>query len=153
MSPATTTTSASVAICDRKACRAPADDLPKCRSAVAASRMQLLAATCVPSWHLSCLRQDVTPETVQAPSRHASDFYRRIIHIFQEAGMEFLVGGAYALVHYTGIGRDTKDLDLFIRRADWERATSALAEEGIATELSFPHWLGKAYGGRQREFF
>ncbi len=95
----------------------------------------------------------MTPETVQAPSRHASDFYRRIIHVFQEAGIEFLVGGAYAFVHYTGIGRDTKDLDLFIRRADWARATSALAEEGIATELSFPHWLGKAYGGRQREFF
>ena len=63
------------------------------------------------------------------------------------------MGGAYAFVHYTGIGRETKDLDLFIRRADWDRATDALAEHGITTELTFPHWLGKAFGGRQREFF
>ncbi len=95
----------------------------------------------------------MTPSTVQAPSRHASEFYKRVIQIFQEAEIEFLVGGAYAFVHYTGIGRDTKDLDLFIRRRDWDRATAALAGEGITTELSFPHWLGKAFGGRQREFF
>ena len=97
--------------------------------------------------------RSVTSETVQAPSRHASEFYKRVIQIFQSAVIEFLVGGAYAFVHYTGIGRDTKDLDLFIRRADWDKAASALAEEGITTELTFPHWLGKAYGGRQREFF
>jgi hypothetical protein len=95
----------------------------------------------------------VTSETVQAPSRHASEFYKRVIQIFQEASVEFLVGGAYAFVHYTGIGRDTKDLDLFIRRRDWDKVTSVLADEGIATDLTFPHWLGKAYGGRQREFF
>lgn len=95
----------------------------------------------------------MTPATVQAPSQHASDFYKRIIQIFQAAGIQFLVGGAYAFVHYTGIGRDTKDLDLFIRRADWDHATAALGEEGISTELTFPHWLGKAFGGRQREFF
>ena len=28
----------------------------------------------------------------------------------------FLVGGAYAFAHYTGIVRHTKDLDLFVRR-------------------------------------
>jgi hypothetical protein len=95
----------------------------------------------------------VTPRTVQAPSRHASEFYKRVIQILQEAGIGFLVGGAYAFIHYTGIGRDTKDLDLFIRRADWDKITSVLAQEGITTELTFPHWLGKAYGGRQREFF
>ena len=95
----------------------------------------------------------MTPTTVQAPSRHASDFYKRVIQVFQANDIDFLVGGAYAFVHYTGIGRDTKDLDVFIRRADWDRVTIALAEEGITTDLTFPHWLGKAFGGRQREFF
>lgn len=95
----------------------------------------------------------MTSSTVQVPSRHASDFYKRVIHVFQENGIDFLVGGAFAFVRYTGIGRDTKDLDLFIRRDDWDAVTTALAEQGISTELTFPHWLGKAYGGRQREFF
>ncbi len=95
----------------------------------------------------------MTPTTVEAPSRHASDFYKRVIQVFQDHDIDFLVGGAYAFVHYTGIGRDTKDLDLFIYRDDWDRATRALAEVGITTELTYPHWLGKAFGGRQREFF
>jgi hypothetical protein len=95
----------------------------------------------------------VTPTTVQAPSRHATEFYKRVINVFQDNSVEFLVGGAYAFVHYTGIGRDTKDLDLFIRRVDWDRAARALEDVGISAELTFPHWLGKAFGGRQREFF
>jgi hypothetical protein len=95
----------------------------------------------------------VTSATVQTPSRHASEFYKRVIQIMQNAGVDFLVGGAFAFVRYTGIGRDTKDLDLFIRRSDWDTVTKLLAEEGIVTELSFPHWLGKAFGGREREFF
>jgi hypothetical protein len=95
----------------------------------------------------------VTPTTVQTPSVHASEFYRRVIQVLQEKDIDFLVGGAFAFVHYTGIGRDTKDLDLFIRRRDWDKVTAVLVDEAITTELTFPHWLGKAYGGRQREFF
>jgi len=95
----------------------------------------------------------VTSKTVRTPSRHASEFYQRVISALQEAGVPFLVGGAFAFVRYTGIGRDTKDLDLFIRRSDWNQVSSVLADDGVTTELTFPHWLGKAYGGRQREFF
>lgn len=95
----------------------------------------------------------MTPATVVTPSRHASEFFKRVIHALQETRVEFLVGGAFAFFHYTGIGRDTKDLDLFIRRSDWNKACTRLAEEGIDTELTFPHWLGKAYGGRKREYF
>jgi hypothetical protein len=95
----------------------------------------------------------VTTTAVQAPSRHASEFYKRVIEALRDADIDFLVGGAYAFFKYTGIGKDTKDLDLFIRRADWDDATRILAEVGIDTELTFPHWLGKAFGGRQREFF
>ena len=59
-----------------------------------------------------------------------------------------LIGGTYALEAYTGIRRATKDLDLFILRDDWSRAVTALGEDGIATHLTFPHWLGKAGEGR-----
>jgi hypothetical protein len=107
----------------------------------------------MPPWHLSCLWEVVTTATVQTPSRHASEFYKRVIQKLQTTDVQFLVGGAFAFVRYTGIGRDTKDLDLFIRRSDWNRVTSLLAEENIVAELVFPHWLGKAFGGREREFF
>ncbi len=95
----------------------------------------------------------MTPATVQTQSRHASEFYRRVIEVLQRNDIGFLIGGAFAFVRYTGIGKDTKDLDLFIRRSDWDAVTDLLRDHGIMTELTFPHWLGKAFGGRQREFF
>jgi hypothetical protein len=63
------------------------------------------------------------------------------------AGVDFLVGGAYAFTPYTGIDRSTKDFDLFVRKAEIERALDVLADGGFDTELTFPHWLGKAYSG------
>jgi hypothetical protein len=62
-----------------------------------------------------------------------------------EAGVPFLVGGAYALHRYAGIERHTKDFDVFVRPGDCRRALGALAAMGCRTELAFPHWLGKAY--------
>jgi hypothetical protein len=75
------------------------------------------------------------------------DFYVRSMTILQDAGVPFLVGGAYALARYTGIERHTKDFDIFIKRSDYERAAAALAAAGYATEQTFPHWIGKAYKG------
>ena len=75
------------------------------------------------------------------------EFYCSVLAALSEAGIPFLIGGAYALERYTGIWRDTKDLDIFIYPADCERALNALAAVGCYTELTFPHWLGKAYCG------
>lgn len=58
-----------------------------------------------------------------------------------------LVGGAYAFERYTGIARHTKDFDIFVRPQDCSVALSELAAVGFKTELTFPHWLGKAYAG------
>jgi hypothetical protein len=74
----------------------------------------------------------------------AHAFYVRTLALLDGAGIPFLVGGAYALNHYTGIERDTKDFDLFVRREHYEGVAQALGAAGIATELTFPHWLGKA---------
>ncbi len=75
------------------------------------------------------------------------EFYRRSLLQLKDAGVDFLVGGAYAFERYTGIARHTKDFDIFVRRADCERALSVLSGAGCRTELTFPHWLGKAYCG------
>ena len=73
-------------------------------------------------------------------------FYRQALSILTEAGVPHLVGGAYAYARYTGIQRHTKDFDIFIRKEDFERAAKAFDAAGYRSELTFPHWLGKAYG-------
>ena len=64
-----------------------------------------------------------------------------------EAGVPFMVGGAYAYGPYTGIYRDTKDLDLFVRKSDAERSLLVLEEDGWRTERTFEVWLYKAFKG------
>jgi hypothetical protein len=77
----------------------------------------------------------------------AADCYRRAMAALREAGVPFLVGGAYALARYTGIHRHTKDFDVFLRRRDLDRALAALEGAGLQIERPFPHWLAKAYEG------
>jgi len=74
-------------------------------------------------------------------------FYRRTMETLKRGSVDFLVGGAYAYECYTGIARDTKDFDLFVRREDRYHALETLAAAGYRTEMSFPHWLGKAHAG------
>lgn len=77
----------------------------------------------------------------------ARDFYVRALGKLEENNVPYLVGGAYAFARYTGIERHTKDFDIFIRRSDWELASEVLSRAGYKTELTFPHWIGKAYDG------
>src|SRR5689334_11458036 len=92
----------------------------------------------------------MTPSSKQKPVELDPDstaFYRSVLDILQTAQVAALVGGAYAFAIYTGIERQTKDLDIFVRPRDYERATRALTAAGYQTELTFPHWLGKAFSG------
>jgi hypothetical protein len=74
-------------------------------------------------------------------------FYRDALNRLDRAGVDYLVGGAYAFERYTGIERHTKDFDIFIRREDFEAASDVLTKAGYETELTFSHWLGKAFHG------
>jgi hypothetical protein len=80
-------------------------------------------------------------------SEQSIRFYRRALAILRDSGVPHLVGGAYAFARYTGIERHTKDFDVFIRRDDFGRAAWAFQKAGYKAELSFPHWLGKAFAG------
>lgn len=73
------------------------------------------------------------------------EIYRKAMSVLNENEVPYLVGGAYAFAQYTGIERHTKDFDVFVRREDCPRALEALQAAGYRTELTFPHWLGKAY--------
>jgi hypothetical protein len=76
-----------------------------------------------------------------------SRFYLNALSALTEAKVPYLLGGAYAFGYYTGISRHTKDLDLFVRPGDASRALGALGRAGYRTEMTFSHWLGKAFSG------
>ncbi|PYN30365.1 MAG: hypothetical protein DME01_27545 [Candidatus Rokuibacteriota bacterium] len=81
---------------------------------------------------------------IAAASPRTLRFYRRVLRELTEAGIDFLVGGGYAFERYLGIGRLVKDLDLFLRADDVQKALEHLRQHlGCDTELTFPHWLGK----------
>jgi hypothetical protein len=63
------------------------------------------------------------------------------------AGVPFMVAGAYAFFAYTGIFRDTKDLDVMLDEREVPAAFRALERAGFTTELIDPRWIGKAYAG------
>lgn len=75
----------------------------------------------------------------------ARDFYGATLRVLVESGVPLVVGGAFALKFYAGINRDTKDLDLFLREKDVPHACEVLEGSGFRTELTFPHWLAKAW--------
>lgn len=77
----------------------------------------------------------------------AADFYQRGLSALARAKVPHLVGGGYAFTHYTGIQRPKKDLDVYVRERDLARALEALERVAERTELTFPHWLGKAIDG------
>jgi predicted nucleotidyltransferase len=81
--------------------------------------------------------EEVPPET--------ADFYRRALQALSDAGVPFLVGGAFAQARFTGIRRATKDLDLFIRRQDYECIAQLMRSRGWRAEMCYPHWLAKVY--------
>jgi predicted nucleotidyltransferase len=85
------------------------------------------------------LEDEVHPDT--------ADFYRRALRALTDAGIPFLVGGAFAHACYTGIRRSTKDLDLFIKREDYDRIARLMRTQSWDTEMTYPHWLAKVYAG------
>lgn len=77
----------------------------------------------------------------------AIEFYSFVLKTFNDSNIPYLVGGTHAFGPYTGITRDTKDLDLFIYKEDCERSLKLFSDLGFKTELHFSHWIGKIYSG------
>jgi hypothetical protein len=79
--------------------------------------------------------------------RNSLEFYQHAMRLMEDGNLPFLVGGAYAFARYTGVQRHTKDFDVFIRHADFDRARKLFEAAGYRTELTFAHWIGKAWKG------
>lgn len=66
----------------------------------------------------------------------------------RELRAPWAVGGALAMVRYTGVARATKDIDIFLP-GDWvARVLNRCAAAGLATARPDPVWLAKIFGGR-----
>jgi hypothetical protein len=87
------------------------------------------------------------PYVFEGLEPQTTNFYLDAVATLTKGKVPFLFGGAYALAYYTRISRHTKDLDLFVKSADATLALEALKKAGYRTEMTFPHWLGKAFCG------
>ena len=72
------------------------------------------------------------------------EIYKRALAALNDAGVPYVVAGAYAIYEHTGIYRQTKDLDLFCEPAAVVPAMEALKRAGFRTRLEQGHWLAKA---------
>jgi hypothetical protein len=75
------------------------------------------------------------------------EVYRRGLDALNAAGVPYVVSGLYALYEYTGIYRQTKDLDLFVEPTRLIQAAHALRDAGFRMILEQSHWLAKAMHG------
>ena len=89
----------------------------------------------------------IDPVTPVEPDEKTQQFYRDAMRRLDHAGVPYVVGGGYAMAYYSGIRRNTKDLDLFLKASDHERALKVLADAGYRTEYFYPFWIAKALSG------
>jgi hypothetical protein len=92
-------------------------------------------------------RSSLAPSLEDEVAADTAQFYRCALQVLAGAKIPFLVGGAFAHACFTGIRRNTKDLDLFIKREDYDRIGALMRSHGWRAEMTFPHWLAKVYDG------
>jgi hypothetical protein len=76
-----------------------------------------------------------------------SEVYGEVLDALDRADVRYMLGGTVALNAYTGIWRDTKDLDVFVPEKEVTRVLEALEAAGFETEITDPCWLAKAWKG------
>ena len=87
---------------------------------------------------------DIQPASPTEPDDRTRRFYVECMRALDAAQIPYVVGGGYAMAYYTGIARNTKDLDLFLKPDDRDRALSTLGSLGYRTEFFYPFWIAKA---------
>jgi hypothetical protein len=82
-----------------------------------------------------------------ASSAAAEPFYAAILRELLEARLPFLVAGGYAVNAYTGLGRPTKDLDIFTTAGVFPRVLLRMKRRGYAVSIEDERWIGKVRKG------
>jgi hypothetical protein len=76
------------------------------------------------------------------------EIYQRALRALNEAGIPYVITGTYAIYEYTGIYRETKDLDVFVEPQQLEATFQVLKQAGFIARLEQAHWLAKAIDGK-----
>jgi hypothetical protein len=91
-------------------------------------------------------RKSLTHGEFWIPDRER-EVYRSALETLNGAGIPFVLSGLYAIHAYTGVYRETKDLDLLLEPAVVVGAAEALKTAGFSVSLHDAHWLAKAMKG------
>lgn len=75
----------------------------------------------------------------------ANIFFKEALEILQQSKADFMLGGAFAMFEYTGVFRNTKDLDIFCKPSSYPQILKTFAENGYKTELTDVRWLAKVF--------
>ena len=87
----------------------------------------------------------VGEEGGESMAEHFAIFYHGT-HALEQKKLPHAVGGGIAVWAY-GRRRETKDIDVFVRKRDAEAALEILRSAGFRTEHADENWLYKAYMG------
>lgn len=79
--------------------------------------------------------------------KESEAFYREALDLLAECGADYMLGGAFALFQYTGIYRNTKDLDIFCKPVDCPKILKFFAAKGYETVMYDVRWLAKIFKG------
>ena len=81
-------------------------------------------------------------------SLEEQEVHRQALRILNQHNIRYVVAGAVAIGHYTGLWRDTKDLDLFLVPSEVTNAMAVLAEHGYSVGVGASNWLAHAALGK-----
>lgn len=76
-------------------------------------------------------------------SENAEKFYEQVLNTLLKHKIPFMVAGTYAFSAYTGIRRETKDFDIFVKGGNYQKILEILKNEGYRTEITDARWLAK----------
>ena len=79
------------------------------------------------------------------PRVEAQEFYQSSLELLLENNINFMIGGGFALYHYTGIVRDTKDMDIFCKPSEYPKILKLFADHGYETQVYDVRWLAKVH--------
>jgi hypothetical protein len=72
-------------------------------------------------------------------------FYEEALKELKACGSDFMLGGGFAMYHYTGLFRDTKDLDIFCKSSEYPRILKHFGDLGYKIEMTDVRWLAKIF--------